>query len=248
MVRRRPREGAPGLFCFAHSGGSAGEFARWAAELPDVEIRAVQLPGRGTRIDEPVLTDMRTLVTAIVDEVSFEGRFAFFGHSLGALVAYEVARELRRRGSPGPERLFLSACPAPHLRRSLPPIRQLDDTEMLAAISGRYGTLPADIAEDPELLRLVMVPHRADFTIVETYGHTSGEPLSVPLHLVAGAADRVTAEQLEAWREHSRGPVDVRWLPGGHFYLREQRAALLAHVRDLLAPVPGPGGAPEGAA
>lgn len=234
LVCRRPRPGAVGLYCFAHSGGSAGEFARWADELPEAEVRAVQLPGRGSRIGEPVLNSMQSLVTALLANIDFGGRFAFFGHSLGALVAYEVARRLRDHGRTQPERLFLSACPAPHLPRTLPPIHQLGDQELLAAITVTYGTLPAALKEDPELLGLMMLAHRADFRIVETYQHLPGAPLGIPLHIVTGTEDRFTAEQMTAWSAHSRVPVDLHSLPGGHFYLRAQRTALLAYLRARL--------------
>ncbi|MDQ0786683.1 thioesterase II family protein [Streptomyces sp. B3I8] len=239
LVCRRPRPGAIGLYCFAHCGGTAGEFARWADELPDAEVRAVQLPGRGSRIDEPVLTSMQSLVAALLAHLDFDGRFVFFGHSLGALVAFEVARGLRDRGRAQPERLFLSASPAPHLPRTLPPVHHLDDQDLLAAITDMYGTLPAALKEDPELLRLMMVPHRADFRIVETYQYLPGAPLDIPLHVVTGREDRHTAEQMTAWSTHSRVPVDLHPLPGGHFYLREQRSALLAHLRARLTETTG---------
>ena len=118
------------LYCFPHSGGSAGEFVRWADAMPEVEVLGIQLPGRGARLHEPSFTRMEPLVDAIVSEIDFRGPFAFFGHSLGAMVAYEVARKLRDTGRPQPEWIFASASPAPHLPRTDPPIHQLSDDEL----------------------------------------------------------------------------------------------------------------------
>ncbi|MFB0620864.1 thioesterase II family protein [Streptomyces sp. AGS-58] len=239
VCRRRRPDAAVRLYCFAHSGGSPGEFVRWGDELPEAEIWGVQLPGRGSRIDEPGHTRIEQAVAEIVEHAGFRGRFAFFGHSLGALLAFETARVLRDRGLPQPERLYLSACVAPDLPRGVPPIHHLGDRELFAAIQGQYGSLPTEIADDEELLALIMATHRADFEMVDSHRHTPGAPLALPLHVVSGTEDRIPAAALERWRSHSEGPFDLRWLPGGHFYLREQREALLRHIRDsLLDPDP----------
>ncbi|MDH6133739.1 surfactin synthase thioesterase subunit [Kitasatospora sp. MAA4] len=234
VTRRRRPEAAVRLYCFAHSGGSAGEFVRWGDDLPEVEVWGVQLPGRGSRFDEAPYTRVAPLVDALVEQAAFDGPFAFFGHSLGALLAYETARALRERGLPQPEQLILSAYPGPQLPRSIPPIHHLSDRELFAAIQGGYGSLPAELADDPELLALVMASHRADFEIVDTHRHRAGEPLDQPFHVVGGIEDRLTAEDLAGWQEHTRVPLRLSLLPGGHFYLRDQRAALLDLIRDAL--------------
>ncbi|MFJ8623896.1 thioesterase II family protein [Kitasatospora sp. NPDC093550] len=234
VTRHRRPAAAIRLYCFAHSGGAVGEFVRWGDELPEVEVWGVQLPGRGSRLDEEPYTAVEPLVAALVEQASFEGPFAFFGHSLGALLAYETARALRDRGLPQPECLLLSAHPGPHLARRLPPLYHLGDQELFAVIQGEYGSLPEEITEDPELLALVMAPHRADFEIVDTHRHRPGPPLGLPLHVFGGSEDRLTPEDLAAWERHSDGPLSLHLLPGGHFYLREQRAALLGHLRRVL--------------
>ncbi|GGU96708.1 thioesterase [Streptomyces albospinus] len=236
LVNRRKCPAAPmRLYCFAHSGGSASEFVRWGDDLSDIEVWGVQLPGRGSRLDDPQYTRVGPLIQDLVEQAEFQGPFAFFGHSLGALLAYETARALRERGLPGPEHLLLSACPAPHLPRGLPPIHQLGDRALFAAIQGQYGSLPDEVAEDPELLAIVMASHRSDFELVDSYRHASDTPLEVPLRVFGGTEDRLTAEDLTAWRGHCRGPFALNLLPGGHFYLREQRAALLALIQTALA-------------
>ncbi|GHH96425.1 thioesterase [Streptomyces capillispiralis] len=222
------------LYCFAHSGGSAAEYVRWGDDLPDIEVWGVQLPGRGSRLDDPPYTRVGPLVEDLVEQTGFREPFAFFGHSLGALLAYETARTLRERGLTGPQRLLLSACPAPHRPRGLPPIHHLGDEELFHAIQSRYASLPDEILEDPEMRAIVMASHRCDFELVDGYRHVPGEPLDLPLHVFGGIGDRLTAGELGQWRQHGRGGFSLDLLPGGHFYLREQRAALLGLVRAAL--------------
>ena len=194
----------------------------------------VQLPGRGARLDEPAFTRMGPLVDAIVAEVTFQAPFAFFGHSLGALVAYEVAKVLHATGRRQPDRLFASACPAPHLPRIDPPIHQLPDEELAALINQEYASLPAEIMENPDLLRLVLPAHRSDFELVETYEYHAGEPLDRPLTVIGGTEDELTESELAAWGRHTATRLDLQLLPGGHFYLREQRDRLLHLVKERL--------------
>jgi surfactin synthase thioesterase subunit len=232
--RERNPEAPVRLYCFPHSGGTAGEYVRWADHLPDVEVWGLQLPGRGGRHGEAPLTWMPDLVEALVEEAAFDGRFALFGHSLGALVSYEVARRLRATGRRSPEWLFVSAYAAPHLPRGGPMDHLLSDAELADRIDRTYGTLPAEVRVDPELLALVLPAYRSDLTMVETYEHVPGEPLDCPLTVFGGTDDEATEAQLTAWRRHTTGPFAVRWLPGGHFYLREQRDALLGIIADSL--------------
>ncbi|MFG3497382.1 thioesterase II family protein [Streptomyces sp. NPDC047928] len=240
LVNRTPRPTAPlRMYCFPHSGGYIGEFLRWDGELPEAELWGVQLPGRGARIDEPSHTALPSLVAELVEEAVFEPPFVFFGHSLGALLAYETARALRALGRTGPRRLILSACPAPHLPRTLPPLRGLGDRELFAAIQGHYGSLSAELAADDELLALTMSSHRADFTVVETYRHRQGPPLDIPFQVIGGTDDRMSADDLAQWRIHTQAATDVRLLPGGHFYLRDRRTDTLDVIRRAIT-LPAP--------
>jgi surfactin synthase thioesterase subunit len=230
------RERRPGasvrLYCFPHSGGSAGEYLRWADRLPDVEVWGLQLPGRGGRHREPAFTRMPALVRELVADVRFDGRFALFGHSLGALVAYEVARALRAAGRRPPAWLFASGHPAPDLPRTAPPLHHLPDAEL----AGRIGTLPPEVRDDPGLLDLALPAYRADLAIVETYRHVPGEALDCPITVIGGTEDEPTDAELAAWRRHTTGPFALHCLPGGHFYLRERRDALLRIVAGALRP------------
>ncbi|MFP2924076.1 thioesterase II family protein [Pyxidicoccus sp. 3LG] len=222
------------LFCFPHSGGSVGEYVRWADVLPNVEVWGVQLPGRGARAEEAPLTRLRELVDTLVDAVDFGTSFAFFGHSLGALVAFETARRLRSLGRPTPRWLFLSAAPAPQLPPRSIPASHLDEDGLLTALEPTYGELALELREDAELRELILPGLRADLMLVESHQHEAGAPLDCELVVTGGTEDDLAREELEPWRVHTSGPFELHLLPGGHFYLREQKDTLLRLLGEKL--------------
>lgn len=235
LACRLKRPDAPvRLFCFPHSGGSVGEYVRWADHLPDVEIWGVQLPGRGSRAEEAPFTRMRELVDALVGAVDFGTSFAFFGHSLGAYVAFETARRLRDLGRPPPATLFLSAAPAPQLPRRGIPASHLDEDGLLTALEPTYGELAVELREDAELRELILPGLRADLLLVESYRYEAGAPLDREMVITGGARDDLTREELDAWRAHTTGPFSLHLLPGGHFYPREHKDTLLRLIGEAL--------------
>ena len=227
------------LFCFPYAGGSAQTYRTWSDVLPpDIEVQAVQLPGREWRLKEepyrsvfPLAKDLATVL-----EDRFATPFAFFGHSLGALVSFELARELRRQGWPQPERLFLSAHSAPHLPKELPQIHEGSDEEFFAGLRRLDGT-PDELIENEDLMRLVLPTLRADFEMAETYECPDEPPLDIPLSIMGGLADEVTGRpQLEPWAQYTTRECKVRMLPGGHFFVEESRDLILRAVfHDLMA-------------
>jgi surfactin synthase thioesterase subunit len=223
------------LYAFPHSGGSTGEYVRWANGLPGVEVCVVQLPGRGARHDEPPYTRMEDLVGDLLEAVEFHPPFVLFGHSLGALVAYEVAQELRDRSRPAPHRVVVSAYNAPHVPRSGPRLHELPDGELLPHLLAGYGDMPAELLADEEYLADVLGCYRADLTVAETHVHARPEPLDRPVTVVSGLDDDGAVADLLAWREHTTGRFEVHLLPGGHFYLRAERDAVLTLVTDAMA-------------
>ncbi|GAA3854221.1 alpha/beta fold hydrolase [Saccharothrix violaceirubra] len=226
LPRRHKRPDAPlRLYVFPHSGGSAGEYLLWADDLPRVEVVGVQAPGRGGRVEEDAYTRMSDLVAAVVAEAAFTGPFAFFGHSLGAVVAYEVALALRAAGREGPRHLYASAHEAPH--RTVPRPHALDDASLIAAVEAEHGPLPAEIHEDAEWRSLVLGGLRGDLGIVSTYGRTTAPPLDCPITAFAGADDEVAADDVAAWAGCTTGPFRLRVFAGGHFYFREQHDDIL---------------------
>ncbi|GAA3399174.1 thioesterase II family protein [Streptomyces roseoviridis] len=230
-----PRPAAPLLYCFPHGGGSAAEYLRWARDLRSGEPQAVQLPGRGSRTREPVVTSMDALVDALLDGVRPARQpFVFFGHSFGSLVAYEFTRALRAAGRPQPAYLVVSGYPAPHLPRAASQLHRLGDRELLEAVSELHGGIPPEVLADDDIVVLAARALRADYRILETYAHRPGPPLSVPLTVLGGTEDRVSAEQLDAWRELTDAEVTVRRFPGGHFYLRDRPAPVLRALSGAL--------------
>ncbi|MET9255121.1 alpha/beta fold hydrolase [Streptomyces sp. NPDC003717] len=249
LVRRHPRPDATGeVLCFAHAGGSPGEYARWSDELPDaVRLSAVQLPGRGARAAEPPATTVEEIAEEIATTARPTVPFVLFGHSFGGLLALAVARTLRARGGPAPERLVVSASPAPPLPRAATPLHTLPDDAFLAEVERRWGRLPDPVRERPELLERAVAAFRADVTAFETYRCPPGDPLDCPVTAFVGDEEE-DALPPGRWAATTRGPLTVRVLPGGHFYLRgeTQRAAILAEFRAALHhPTTTDPGAPE---
>ncbi len=228
------------LFCFPYAGGGAAVFARWADLLPpEVELCRVQLPGRETRWREAPFTSLSLLVSTLVEEIhSYLDRpFAFFGHSLGALISFELARQLRRQFDLVPAQLFVSGRWAPHLPNPDPPIYQQPDAEFIDALRERYNNIPDAVVNDPELMEIFLPLLRADVTMLDTYVYVPGRPLDCPITAYGGSADRQVARAaLEAWRQHTTRTFQVRVFPGAHFYLQAERMALLQDVsRELIA-------------
>ena len=231
------------LFCFPHAGGAASLFRLWHTGLPaSVEVCGVQLPGREARWREEVFTDVDTLLGVLVPALAplLDLPFALFGHSMGAVLAFELARELRRRGMPAPLHLFLSGHRAPQTPEGRFNIHQLPDAEFLEQIVMRYDGIPKIILEEPELLRIYLRALRADFALLETYPYRAEPPLGCPLSVVNSLDDpSVTLEELVAWREQTEDFFRLELLPGAHFYFHKDPAQLLRSLARDLAPLVG---------
>jgi medium-chain acyl-[acyl-carrier-protein] hydrolase len=225
------------LFCFPYAGGGSLVFNHWYKELTAaVEVWSLQLPGREQRISEPPLDRLEPLldtISHILKEVT-DKPFAFFGHSLGAIVCFELARELYRQNRPLPRYLFVSGCRAPHLPDPHPPIHQLPLGEFIEELRQYNGT-PALLLENDELMALFGPVLQADFAIFETYRHLPGEPLPCPISAFGGYADnKVDVAAIPPWREQTSAEFTLRMLPGDHFFLHQQRHNLLAAISDDL--------------
>jgi medium-chain acyl-[acyl-carrier-protein] hydrolase len=218
------------LFAFPHAGAGTAAFHRWNDGLPGAYSTCpVRLPGRESRSTEAPHREMSTLVDALGKAIEPHTRapFAFFGHSMGAGVAFELARWLRRRGLPGPLALCVSGARAPQFRRNWAPGPEPSDEEMLADLRKREG-MPPEVLDDPELMRLLLPPLKADTSLYRKWSYTEEDPLPCPIRAYGGDSDpHVTREHLEAWREQTCGSFEVRMFPGGHFYLRARRAEFL---------------------
>ncbi|MEU2929439.1 alpha/beta fold hydrolase [Streptomyces sp. NPDC007251] len=229
----------PRLVCFPHAGGSATAFKDLAHRLPATfDVVAVQYPGRQDRYAETPYTALLPLVEAVAGELARElaadpGRpYALFGHSMGALVAFETARLLARGELPDPQRLFLSGRGGPETD-SLP-YHLYDDTDVLADVRRLGGTDQAMLA-DPDLLELVLPALRADYQALGTYHWCGGEPLAAPVTALTGDNDpMMTVEDAHTWRAHTTGDFAVKVFSGGHFYLFDHLEGVAAAVTEGL--------------
>jgi medium-chain acyl-[acyl-carrier-protein] hydrolase len=237
LIRPLPRPDARlRLFCFPYAGIGASAYRPWAAQLPpEIEVVAVQPPGRENRLGEAAIQEFSALVSEAAGAVGtgLEMRYIFFGHSMGAALAFEVARTLRDRDVATPELLVVSGRRAPHLPNPEPLLHPLSDVAFIEEVQRRYNGIPSEVLEHEDLLGLLLPGLRADIRALECHSHIAGEPLDCRILACGGASDPlVSPVELDAWGAHTRGSVAVEFFPGGHFYLREHRDALLSAIVD----------------
>jgi len=240
----QPRPGATvRLLAIPHAGGGASTFRTWPEALPEsIELWAVQLPGREERLLDPPLSSVGPIATLLADslQIALDAETppatALFGHSMGALIAYELLRELRRRGAPPAAHLFASAFRAPRLPNPTPRIHELDDEAFIEELDRRYAAVPEAVRSEPELLELFLPGLRADISVCDSYLHTPEDRLECPVTAFGGEEDtHVTQPELEAWREETDGPFDLRMFSGGHFFLESARDTLLESIAERLS-------------
>lgn len=228
------------LFCFHHAGVGASVYRQWGFNLPaSVEVAAIQLPGRANRLAEAPIADIPSLIDALVSNLSphLDGRFAFFGHSMGAVVAHELAHALRHRGLPLPSHLIVSGRKAPTVRNRFPLLQHLPDNLFVAEINNRYGGIAPEILQHQDILDLLLPCLRADITALENFSVPARAPLDIPIAVFGGDSDRQTSvEDLQAWEQETSADCDIRVFPGGHFYLDSVRDRVLAELVKILRP------------
>lgn len=235
LIRRPNPEAVIRLFCLPYAGGGALVYRRWGELLPpSIEVCAVQLPGRENRLDEPAHTNIVPLVeeAAAALRPFVDRPFAFFGHSMGARVAFDIAQRLRDLYGLSPCHLFMSGHPAPQLPRDEPVSYDLPRDEFVEELRSLKGTT-AEVLDNPDLMDLMMPLLRADFELVQTCGYRPAPPFDCPITAYGGLQDEsVRREHLEAWGLHTRSTFTLRMIADGHFFVntcQETLAHTVAH-------------------
>lgn len=228
------------LFCFPCAGGTTSAYSKWYNYLPtDIEINLVQLPGRSHRIEEPPFTNFLPLIKTLTSELKpyLNKPFAFFGHSMGATLAFEIIRQLRHENHQIPIHLFAAACPAPHS-----PIKtfihKLPETEFIAELQHRYNAIPQSILKNKELMQIFLPCLRADFTMIETYKYALEKPLDCPITVFGGLQDKaISINKLEYWSVETNDIFNLEMFIGCHFFLQHNQSLFLQNLSQKFSEI-----------
>ncbi|MFG6107730.1 alpha/beta fold hydrolase [Leptothoe sp. EHU-05/26/07-4] len=227
------------LFCFPHSGAGAYVFKNWDfqkfSEL-DIEVCAIRLPGHEGRFKEAAFNRFQPLISALASALLpyLDRPYAFFGHSLGAMICFEWARQLRREGRTGPDRLFVSARRAPQLLPVNPFSHTLTDADLKTELRDYDGT-PEAVLQNSELMDLFLPVLRADLAVNETYTYVDEAPLDCPISAFGGIRDdKVSVESIEAWANQTSKTFKVRFFSGGHFFIKHEVDSILEAIAHDL--------------
>ena len=221
------------LFCLPYSGASAMVYARWRRSLPDwLQVCPLELPGRGMRMDEPLQRDIQALAAQLAEEIGrdLNGPYALFGHSLGGLLAFELAHALSARNLPAPLALFASGTAGPARRDVSEYAREKTDEQLIARLRDLQGTAEAALA-NRELMQLMLPILRADFLLCGSFAYGRREPLGMPIHVFGGKQDSVRADQLLDWQADAASGFSLDLFDGHHFFLVQHESAVLRCVR-----------------
>jgi medium-chain acyl-[acyl-carrier-protein] hydrolase len=225
------------LFCFPYAGGGALAYRSWIEAMPPgIEVCPVQLPGRESRFNEKPYTELPPLVHELLSVIRpyLNSPFAFFGHSMGALISFELTKKLNAEGLALPLHLFISSRRGPHLPGPFPQFHDLPKSGLIDLLKS-FGGVPDMILSDPEVLEFFLPTLRADLHLSETCPPENGNPLDCPITAFGGLQDPFTSiTELEAWRRHTRQEFRLRTFPGGHFYIREFTRELLEEISLTL--------------
>ena len=228
------------LFCLPHSGSGASQFSSWRNFLPPVlDICPVQLPGRENRLREAPFTQIHPIAEhlAAALEPYLDRPYILYGYSWGALIAFELARQLRSQNAPPPVSLYALARPAPHLPQTKDPLHQLPDERFVAELTRRFNGMSSAILEDQELMKLLLPTLRADITALETYVYKEDGPLDCPIRVFGGRFDATAREnELRAWRLHTNSAFTLEMFDGDHFFIRSNQQSIF---RSISAQIPG---------
>jgi medium-chain acyl-[acyl-carrier-protein] hydrolase len=226
------------LFCFPFAGGSATVFTGWGEKLkPGIEVWAAQPRGRGKRFSEPLHQSVAEMVQDYLQvlRAHLDLPFAFYGHSLGGLLALELAQQLQVEGFPLPNHLFIGASAPPVAGLIHPRISHLSDEGFVTALQERYSAIPESVLKESELMQIFLPPLKADFSAYETFDRNSVTQVRCPITALAGSDDGVVApEVMQDWRRHTEVSFDLYIVPGDHFFLSTGGALVLSTIRAKM--------------
>lgn len=226
------------LFCLPYAGGGASIYRGWKSAFPgDVGVYPIQLPGRENRIAERPLCEMRALVDAISEGILpyLQCPFIFFGHSIGARIAFEVARNLQKKWNIRPRQLIVSGSRAPHVPEPKP-LHHLSDDEFVKELR-RFSGTPESVLQNKELMEIFIPILRADFTVDETYVYAEDAPLECPISAFGGTKDiEASREEIAEWAQHTNSDFTIEMIEGDHFFLQRERDFLLRSVARIVSP------------
>lgn len=231
LIRPKPRSLARlRLFCFHYAGGGPHIFREWVDKLPiSVDVCCIQLPGRGARLHEAPYDDLLALIRALHSALQpyLEKPYAFFGHSMGSILSFELAQQIRRENGTPPVHLFLSGRSGPQQTVKRKPICDLPEADFITEM-GRFGGTPEELLGNFELMKMMMPTLRADFSICENYNYLGQPPLDCSISVFGALQDPdVSRESLEAWQLETTSAFSVHMFPGNHFYLQTAQRLLL---------------------
>ena len=236
ILREPKRKTRLRLFCFPYAGGGASVFRQWSENMPEgVEVCPVQLPGRENRITDSPFTKLALLVDAMVEAFDpyFDVPFAFFGHSIGAKIAFELARELRRKKGAQPVHLFVSGSRPPHIPEPRP-LHLLPEHEFTKELR-RFSGTPEAVMQSRDLMEMYLPILRADFALDETYVYYEDNLFDCPISAFGGNEDKETnREELDAWRQHTTGTFTLQIFQGDHFFIKSSQSLLLYSISQVL--------------
>lgn len=222
------------LFCLPHSGSGASQFSSWQKFFPDIlEVCPIQLPGRESRLREAPLTQIQRMAEILASELKqyLDRPYILYGYSLGALIAFELARQLRRQKVALPICLYALARPAPHLAQTKHPLHQLPDDTFLVELCRQFDGMSPAILQDKELMNLLLPILRADVTALETYVYQAEDPLQCSIRAFGGSSDTTTTEEeMRGWKQHTLGSFEMRIFPGDHFFIRTNQQSIIDSI------------------
>jgi medium-chain acyl-[acyl-carrier-protein] hydrolase len=227
------------LFLFPYAGGGPAVFHHWVSEFPSsIEVWIAHYPGRGSRHSESPMKQVVQLAEVLSQAIQpfLDKPLAFFGHSLGGLIAFEFARQLRQMNLPQPQILFVSGCGAPHIPDPNPPIHTLPDVEFLKSLQ-QWNAISSELLNQPDVIDLLLPTLRADFEAVENYVYAPDRPtLDCPILAFGGLDDlRVSHERIDGWAWHTNGGFHSQYFPGDHFFINTAKEAMIASITAELA-------------